>query len=190
MKINNYIEKTKVEGPGTRFCIWVQGCSIRCRGCANTHMWDINEGTKLSCDEIYSKISEVKDEIEGITFLGGEPLDQIDEVITLSKEVQNIGLSVVIFTGYKFEELNKKEKFIELKKYVDILIDGEFVEEQKDFSRPWVGSKNQKYYFLSDRYSEEILEQYRNKFEIRIQNDQTTMNGMGDISKIKNICNL
>ena len=190
MKINNYLCKTKTEGPGVRFCIWVQGCSIRCKSCANKHMWDFSLGEDISVDELFEKILKVKTEIEGVTFLGGEPLDQIDEVTEISRKIHNIGLSVVIFTGYKYKTLIQNTKFKELKKYTDILIDGEFDFDKQDFSRPWVGSSNQNYYFLSDRYNKSILDEYKNKFEIHINGNEITMNGMGNTDKIKTICNL
>ena len=69
-------------------------------------------------------------------------------------------------------------------KNIDLLIDGEFIEEEKDFSRPWVGSKNQNYHFLSDRFNEKILEEYKNKIEINIEkNGRIFINGMGDFEK-------
>lgn len=85
------------------------------------------------------------------------------------------------FTGGKIEEIKNRE----ILKYIDILIDGEFREEEKDYSRPWVGSKNQRYHFLTDRYNEKILTQYKNKIEVNIQkNGLITINGMGDFEKL------
>ena len=69
--------------------------------------------------------------------------------------------------------------------YIDILIDGEFIEAEKDFSRPWVGSKNQRYHFLTDKYDETIISQYKNKIEVNIQkNGSVFINGMGDFDKV------
>jgi len=183
ISINSYLTTTTAEGPGTRFCIWVQGCSIRCKGCANSHMWDRNKGRFFDVEEIISLIEKWKDKIEGVTFLGGEPIDQIGAVTYIAKRVQEIGLTVVVFTGYEFEKIKKQTE--ELQKYTDILIDGKFVEEKTDYSRPWVGSSNQNYYFLSDKYDESIFQKYRNKFEIRIdKNNQIFLNGMGDFKNL------
>ena len=80
---------------------------------------------------------------------------------------------------------NLKTKHPEILNNIDVLIDGEYVEEQKDFSRPWVGSANQGYHFLTDRYDEKILTEYKNQVEINIQkNGLVFINGMGDFEKL------
>jgi anaerobic ribonucleoside-triphosphate reductase activating protein len=66
-----------------------------------------------------------------------------------------------------------------------LLIDGEFVQELTDYSRPWCGSSNQRYHFLTDRYNEEIFTKYKNKVEVNIsKNGQIFMNGMGNFDEI------
>lgn len=185
IRINSYIPKTNVEGPGTRFCIWVQGCSLHCKGCANSKMWDKSGGIEYETSEIISLINSYKDKIEGVTFLGGEPTEQINAVTEISKEVQKMGLSVLVFTGHTFEELEQRKGFQELLKQIDILIDGRFEKEKLDYSRAWVGSSNQNYYFLTDRYDESVIYKYKNKIEVRVKPDYSiVMTGMGDFSKL------
>ena len=185
IRINSYIPITTAEGPNKRFSIWVQGCSLHCKGCANSAMWDKEGGTVYKIEELIDLIKSYKDKIEGITFLGGEPLEQIEAVIEICKAVQEIGLSVVVFTGYKYSELTDMNTFKELKKYIDILIDGRYEEEKQDFSRPWVGSSNQNYYFFSDRYDESIITKYKNKIEVRIdKNNNISFNGMGNFKEL------
>ena len=190
IRINSILPKTNVEGPGTRFCIWVQGCSIHCVGCANSALWDKNGGKEYSVSEIVGMINRNRQEIEGVTFLGGEPLEQIKPVTEIAKHVQQMGLSVLVFTGYDYDNLKSNPDFCELEKYVDILIDGKYEKDKRDFSRPWVGSSNQNYYFLSDRYDESILSKYRSKFEIHLNNGEVALNGMGDIKKLKKVLKL
>ena len=157
ISINSYIPVTNVEGPNARFCIWVQGCSIRCKGCANAHMWNKADGTIYDVDKIVDLIASYKDKIEGITFLGGEPLEQIEAVTYISKKVKELGLTVLVFTGYDYPEIVTKNEVQELIKYIDILIDGKYEEVKQDFSRAWVGSSNQNYYFFSNRYDKSII---------------------------------
>ena len=126
ININSYIPKTEVEGPGARFCIWVQGCSIRCYGCANSHMWNFDGGKIYEVSQIVEIISGYKNEIEGLTFLGGEPLDQIDAVIEISKKVKDLGLTVLVFTGYDYESIKDNLKVKELVNHIDVLIDGKY----------------------------------------------------------------
>jgi anaerobic ribonucleoside-triphosphate reductase activating protein len=151
-------------------------------------MWDKHGGRLVSVNDLVSEISKLKDEIEGVTFLGGEPLEQIEPVIKISKEVQKIGLSVIVFTGKEYESIKNENEVKELVKYTDILIDGRYEASKRDFSRAWVGSSNQKFYFFSDKYDESIITKYKNKFEIRFdQNSSVTVNGMGDFEKISKI---
>ena len=188
IRINSYIPVTEVEGIGKRFAIWTQGCPIRCEGCANKKMWDFDGGTLYGVEEFTDIIKSYSDKIEGITFLGGEPLYQIKSVKEISKSAQAMGLSVILFTGYLWEELEQNQEFKELIKYVDILIDGRYDKTKQDFSRPWVGSSNQRYFYLSERYSEKITEQYKNKIEVRISNDnKIVLTGMGDFSELTEI---
>ncbi len=125
--------------------------------------------------------------IEGVTFLGGEPFEQAKALGLVAKRVRKEGLSVLTFSGSTFEELktSKNKDIQRLLKYTDLLIDGEFREENFDISRPWVGSSNQNYHFLSNKYAFKDIEKVKNKVEIRIQkNGLLFFNGMGDFNKI------
>lgn len=185
IRINSYIPITDVEGVGTRFAIWVQGCSIHCKGCANSHMWNKEGGTLYNTDDLINLIKSYKNRVEGVTFLGGEPLEQIEAVTEISKAVQEIGLSVIVFTGYEYSAFKDNKDFKELIKYVDILIDGRYEQDKADYSRAWVGSSNQKYYFLSDRYDKSVITEYKNKIEVRISPDnKVVMTGMGNFKEI------
>lgn len=188
IRINSYIPITDVEGVGTRFAIWVQGCSLHCKGCANSHMWDKEGGTLYNTDDLINLIKSYKDRVEGVTFLGGEPLEQIEAVTEISKAVQSFGLSVIVFTGYEYKSLEHKADFQELIKYIDVLIDGRFEQDKIDYSRPWVGSSNQNYYFLSDRYNKSVITEYKNKIEVRISPDnKVVLTGMGDFKELMEV---
>ncbi len=188
IRINSYIPITDVEGVGTRFAIWVQGCSIRCKGCANFHMWDFDSGTSYNVNDFIDLIKSYKDKVEGITWLGGEPIEQIKAVTEISKAVQEFGLSVILFTGNELKDLENNADFQELIKYVDILIDGRYEQNKTDYSRAWVGSSNQNYYFLTDRYNKSVIYENKNKIEIRISPDnEVIMTGMGDFKEIMEV---
>lgn len=185
IRVNSYIPVTNVEGVGTRFAIWVQGCSIRCDGCANSHMWDIDGGTSYDVNEFINLILSYKDKIEGITWLGGEPIEQIDAVTEISKSVKNFGLSVILFTGNDYDALKNNQQFKELIKYTDILIDGRYEKAKTDYSRAWVGSSNQNYYFLTDRYDKSVIYENKNKMEVRISPDnKVVITGMGNFEEL------
>ena len=183
VRIFKILKHTKAEGPGTRYCIWFQGCSKHCRGCWAKATWDFNAGIEYEAEDIIEDIKSRKNSIEGVTFLGGEPFEQPQALEFLAKEIQKAGLSVLCFTGKNFEEV--QNQFPEILKHIDILIDGEFQEEKTNYSRPWVGSSNQNYYFLTERYEKSILSTYKNKIEINVQkNGSIFINGMGDFKKL------
>ena len=180
VRVHKILKKTKVEGPGVRYCIWFQGCSRHCKGCWAKATWAPDGGKELDAEDVLKDILATKG-IEGVTFLGGEPFEQPQALEYLAREVKEAGLSVVCFTGGKLEDIKNRE----ILNYIDLLIDGEYKEAEQDFSRPWVGSKNQRYHFLTDRYNEKILTEYHNKIEINIQkNGLIFINGMGDFDKL------
>lgn len=182
IRIHKILKNTKVEGPKNRYCIWVQGCSRHCKGCWAKATWDFNSGTQYNVDEILKDILNTQN-IDGVTFLGGEPFEQPEALEFLCRKIKEANLSVICFSGNSFNNLNLK--YPQILKNIDLLIDGEFKEEEKDFSRPWVGSKNQNYHFLSDKFNKNILEEYKNKVELNIQKDGTIfINGMGDFEEL------
>lgn len=181
-RVHKILKNTKVEGPGVRYCIWFQGCSRHCKGCWAKATWAHDMGTVFDTDEIIKDILSTPN-IEGVTFLGGEPFEQPQALLEIASKVHNAGLSVLCFTGGKIEDIEKT--YPETLKYIDLLIDGEFAEDNKDFSRPWVGSSNQRYHFLTDRYDEKIFTKYKNKIEVNVQkNGLIFINGMGDFEKV------
>ncbi len=190
VNVYKILKETTVEGPGNRFCLWVQGCKKHCPECWAKDTWAFDIGKEYSIDTIFNMID--KSIVEGITFLGGEPFEQAKDLAILSKKIKDAGLSVVCFTGYTIEELRLKNNpdvnlFLE---NIDLLIDGGFEVENYDLSRPWVGSSNQRYLFLTNRYTLEDISKYKNKIEVRISQDgKTEINGMGDFRRInKNFC--
>lgn len=186
VRIHKILKHTKVEGPGTRYCIWFQGCSRRCKGCWAEATWDKNGGKELEAKELLADILSTKG-IDGVTFLGGEPFEQPEALKFLAKGVQNAGLSVICFTGGKIEDIQDRE----ILNYIDLLIDGEYMEEEQDFSRPWVGSKNQRYHFLTSKFDEKILSEYKNKIEVNVEkNGVIFINGMGDFEKLTRSLNM
>lgn len=185
LRVFQILKNTKVEGPGGRYCIWVQGCSRHCKGCQAVHTWSHSGGKLLELSDIISDIL-VQKNIEGVTFLGGEPFEQAEALGEIAEAVKKAGLSVLCFTGGLIEDLRLKPLNKKLLDNIDLLIDGEFIVDKVDYSRPWCGSSNQRYHFLTDRYDEEIFEKYKNKVELNISKDGTVfMNGMGNFEEIQ-----
>ncbi len=176
MNIAHIEEHSFIYGPGCRFVIWVQGCSIRCKGCWNQEMWSFKPKICLSVEEIFSQIKKEKDDIEGITLLGGEPLDQYLDVDSLFARCQEIGLTTMLFTGYEMYEIHQKNMSSILEK-TDILITGRYEQSKRTLQHQWIGSTNQEIHFLTERYAN-FNTQNNNYVEITInESGQITLLG-------------
>ena len=138
----------------------------------------------MSIEEIMKRIEDAND-IEGVTYSGGEPMIQAVGLIELSKKIKEKGLSIVCYTGFTYERIleGKVKGGKELLNWIDILIDGLFIQEEKA-PLLWRGSRNQKVYFLTDRYKH--LEPFVNmegerEVEIVVGTDGISMTGFFDI---------
>lgn len=190
IKIHRIITGTRAEGPGKRICIWFQGCSRHCEGCYAVDTWSHQAGSALPVADIAAMMDEAAG-IEGITVIGGEPFEQTEGLTELLREARSRGLSTVVFTGYTYEELQARTFDTETAlSCIDVLIDGRYVEELRSFDVPLVGSSNQRYHFLTDRYTMKDFgkEGHRNTVEVRISKDgSVSFNGMGDFRELRRI---
>lgn len=179
LNLADWIECTEVEGPGKRFSLWAQGCLLRCSECCNPHMFDMSPRSITETDEVLKWISVAKDNhnIEGVTFLGGEPMLQAKGLSEVASGCKKIGLSVVAFTGYTLEYLQRTQTpgVSELLSKVDILVDGAFVSAKPETKRNWTGSTNQQFHYLTDRYQPgiEFDPEYAHGFELHLFEDGT-----------------
>lgn len=150
-----------VDGPGIRFAVFCQGCPHHCEGCHNPKTHPFDGGTPVRVGKILEQID--KDPIlRGVTFSGGEPMCQAKAFLELAKGVKARGLDIVIFTGYRYEELMKhidgcqeqneddvmklvdRQGARELLELTDILIDGKFELAERDLTLQFRGSRNQR----------------------------------------------
>jgi anaerobic ribonucleoside-triphosphate reductase activating protein len=140
----NYIGKQlHAQGPGTRYTIWVQGCSIHCPGCSNVDTWDPAGGTEHDVQELVKDILATEG-LDGVTITGGEPLDQFNAVYELCTNLFE-KICVFLTTGYY-----RGPETIHIETVTDIICTGPF-EQDKICKNGWRGSSNQKVVFLTDR---------------------------------------
>ena len=168
IRVADYAISHETEGPGKRFTIWVQGCSIRCKGCWNKDLWNFAGGKEYEINELVDIILKHKDEIDGITLVGGEPLDQVEEVLMLMQKMRKMELSVVLYTGYDLHEIERDERRRQAFKQADIVIYGPFIEEQKNLFLRWRGSENQVIHINNPNYSH-LSSHLMNINEVEIQ---------------------
>jgi len=133
-----------LNGDGLRVVLWVAGCSHGCKGCHNPVTWDPQGGLEFDGEarkEIYDELE--KDYVSGITFSGGDPLHEanIEGVTALAKDIKEKypDKTIWLYTGSVWDQV----KHLEIMKYLDVLVDGEFQEDKKDNTLHWKGSSNQ-----------------------------------------------
>ena len=177
-----------MEGPGRRTAVWVQGCTIRCPGCFNPHLWangGPNTNTARFADETLHQAVTAGD--QGLTLLGGEPFEQAAAMARVAGRFRAAGLSVMTFTGYTLPRLTRWAKqrgdIAALLAATDLLADGPYIAERPERRRPWIGSTNQGLHDLTGRYSELLtsVTALPDRIEVRVETDGTiAVNGWAD----------
>jgi anaerobic ribonucleoside-triphosphate reductase activating protein len=179
LNLSARVPRTEAEGPGIRLAIWVQGCPMRCPGCCNPGLLEFREARLTAVDELVAEILATPD-IEGVTYLGGEPFAQAEALATLSRQLRGAGLSTMCFSGHTLRQLrsSQREDWAGLLAELDLLVDGPYIERLRQTDRRWIGSSNQQVNFLTDRYSS--WDEGENTIEIHVINGQIQVNGFPD----------
>lgn len=163
MNFHNITHDDMLNGSGLRVVLWCSGCTHHCNNCQNPQTWDINSGISFNEEtkqEIFEELS--KDYISGITFSGGDPLNE-NNVKTILNLVNEIRLSfptknIWLYSGYTWkqvmnpvvtDDLNpNRDKIIKMRqdiiKQCDVFVDGRYVDELRDLTLHWRGSSNQR----------------------------------------------
>ena len=136
-----------LNGDGIRVSLWVSGCSLHCKGCQNPQTWDFNSGIPFDSEalqELYDALD--KEYIQGLTLTGGNPMDNMPEILHICRTVKERfpDKDIWLYSGYTLEQILQWEVGVCILEYVDVLVDGPYIEEQRDISLKWVGSKNQR----------------------------------------------
>ena len=192
LNVSSTMSRSRANGPGVRAVIWVQGCTIGCRGCysASTHPHEASSLHRPS--EISEWLQSIPD-IEGVTFSGGEPFEQAAAVLESINSIrENMGsdFSVFVYTGYEIEFLRKSNdrNVHDLLNAIDILSAGPFDYKLRDETLLWRGSSNQSLHFLSNRYNAFQIEEWSKISpleEITLRTDSIDFTGfVGPKSKV------
>lgn len=144
MRYSKIIPVDSANGDGVRTSLFLQGCSRHCKGCFNQDTWNPDGGHKYMLrDEITLFEQLQKDWIDGLSVLGGEPLEQAEELTELLKRIKEVfpNKSIWLWTGFRFEDVQNNPVF----EYVDVVVDGEFMEDKKVApGTTFYGSSNQR----------------------------------------------
>jgi anaerobic ribonucleoside-triphosphate reductase activating protein len=175
------IPVTGAEGPGKRFAVWVQGCPFRCPGCCNPQYLEFQPALETTAEALFTEVCKVREQIEGVTLIGGEPFSQAAGLAVLAELCRDAGLSVMTFSGYTWDQLTTAEipAGERLLAATDLLIAGPYVAAQHSKARRWIGSENQTIHYLSPRYHalRTAWPAQGNSIEIRLRGGQISING-------------
>lgn len=145
LRLAGIVNDSITDGPGIRLTVFVQGCPHHCPGCHNPQTWDFEGGEETTPDEIMAQIKK-NPLLSGVTFSGGEPLAQAAALLSLAQQIKQQGLELAIYTGYTFEQLLQMDDpaINQLLALTDTLIDGPFIQAQRNLELNFRGSENQR----------------------------------------------
>jgi len=166
-------------GPGKRVGIWVQGCSIHCKGCINKSTWNKKNGKKLTVINVYEIVNQLCQDYDGITITGGEPFDQYPQLMAFATMLKRkTNLNILCYTGFNLEELETKFPDKVFYKCIDFLTDGRY-EEDNPSSNSIKGSENQAIYSFADGYPVKTdLRNIDKIWSIKCENEMVYMAGI------------
>lgn len=145
VKIAGAKKHSSVNGPGVRYVLFMQGCSHHCPGCQNPETHDISEGVEMEVEEVVSDILATR-YLDGLTLSGGDPLFQPEASFEIARRVKESGLDIWMYTGWTFEQImdgKAGQKAKEVLSFIDVLVDGPYVEALRSEDVIWRGSTNQ-----------------------------------------------
>ena len=151
LNLAHLLPRSAANGPGERFVVWVQGCSLRCPGCWNRDTWSSEPRLQMSVDDLVAEILGTPG-IEGVTLTGGEPFEQAPGLASMCRRLRSGGLSVMAFTGYRLPELIAPDQ-LELLNLCDIVVAGRYVRTRRVVDQRWRGSANQSVHYLTNHYT-------------------------------------
>lgn len=141
LKVLDIVPGTSVDGPGLRTSIYFAGCAHKCPGCHNPQSWDFSAGREMTIDEI---VTEINRHGFNVTLTGGDPLYQLPAINLLARRLKDEGYTIWCYTGFMYEELIKLPGADQLLDSLEVIVDGPFVEAERDISLLFRGSSNQR----------------------------------------------
>ncbi len=149
IRILDILEETMADGPGLRTSVYCAGCAHHCPGCHNPQSWDFAGGREISVDELLDIINA--DEFSNVTFSGGDPLYQVEAFTELARRIKETsGKNIWCYTGFTYEEIASDARLGQILPFLDVLVDGPFIDSLRDPELHFRGSSNQRLIHLLD----------------------------------------
>ena len=147
IRVLRVLEQTMADGPGFRTSIYCAGCRHACPGCHNPQSWDFRAGEWKSVDELLDVIKA--DSLSNVSFSGGDPFYQADAFTELARRIKSETRKTIwCWTGFTLEEIQADPHLAQMLPYLDVLVDGPFIQEKRDTSLYFRGSPNQRILYL------------------------------------------
>lgn len=176
MNVARILYPVKVLGPGNRIGIWVCGCPRRCPGCINPDLWEQRPEYEITIKGLREVVDGIVSahKVDGFTISGGEPLAQPEELAELIQYLETVSTDILIYTGYKYEELKEQgsKRIDNILSSIAVLIDGQYVEELNT-NITLRGSENQNIIILNSQHKDDY-ENYLETAQNQIQNFTTS----------------
>lgn len=149
IRIAGIVQDSIVDGKGLRLTVFTQGCPHHCEGCHNPETHDFNGGKLMDTSEIIAMM-DANPMLDGVTLSGGEPFWQIEACKLIAEAARKRRLNVWVYTGWTWEEIMRFPHKRGMLAYIDVLVDGRFVQAQRSLSLKWRGSANQRVIDVSE----------------------------------------
>lgn len=143
LRVGGFEDDSIVDGPGIRFTIFLQGCKRGCPGCHNKELQNFDGGKDFYIKDIFN-MAKKNPLLDGITFSGGEPFCQAENLYWLAKLFKQANYDLAIYSGYLYEELIQDKEKLRLLELMDTLVDGPFVLAKRNLNLKFRGSENQR----------------------------------------------
>lgn len=145
---------TIVDGDGFRNTIYAAGCDVFCRGCHNPELWDVENGNPVTINSLLRALLNSRCDV---TFSGGECSLQANAFAKLARELKEAGKNIWLYSGHRLDTLIRDAQTLNLLKFVDVLVDGPYIEEEKDLDIVFRGSKNQRIIDLNQTFQKQKI---------------------------------
>jgi anaerobic ribonucleoside-triphosphate reductase activating protein len=152
VRIHAFEPRSRANGPGARFVVWFQGCTLGCPGCFNPTTHDPAAGRAMPLDELIGELGRARPGIEGLSLSGGEPLQQPEAACAVLDAARALQLSTLAFSGYTLDEIRGLPGGANVLARLDVLIDGRYVAPGR-LATGLRGSANQRIQLLTARYT-------------------------------------
>ena len=156
IKVLNILEQTMADGPGFRTAIYCAGCAHHCPGCHNPQSWDFDGGQWMDTEDLLDIIKA--DGMSNVSFSGGDPFYQAEAFTELARRIkQETTKTIWCWTGFTLEEIEADPVMREMLPWLDVLVDGPFILEERDTDLLFRGSPNQRIIYLGGTPEEDII---------------------------------